>query len=109
VDRAARCVSYAGAISFVVSWLIAKWLQGAAAIQPRIATGIYRFAYRPQSQVIFLTEGQAAWGAGGAYSGIWMVVGRGREMSGGAKGEECLDGPRFNHEEEHRDRQQGLE
>jgi hypothetical protein len=84
VDRLVRIAVYAGGASFVGFWVIAKWLQGAALIQPRVETGIYRHAHLFHGHVRFLTDGQAAWADVGHFlaygwflafgAGCWAVI-----------------------------------
>jgi hypothetical protein len=65
VDRAVRVTMYIGGAAFFAFWLISVWLEGAARVQPDVATGIYQYPYYHKGHTNYLTGGQASlaqWG-----------------------------------------------
>lgn len=83
LNRFFRILLYIGAMSFAAFWLISVWLNGAATVQPSMATGIFQHPYAFKGRIGFLTDSQAlaahignllayGWGLA-AVSGIWLL------------------------------------
>lgn len=83
LNRLFRILLYTGAMSSAAFWLISVWLNGVAAGQPSMATGIFQHPYAFKGRIGFLTDGQAlaahignvlayGWGLA-AVSGIWLL------------------------------------
>lgn len=83
MNRFFRVMLYIGGASCAAFWLISVWLDGAAAVQPSVATGLFQHPYAFKGRIGFLTNGQAllasignvlayGWGLA-AISGAWLL------------------------------------